>query len=304
MNFYCGVASVSWNGYTPQPGPYACVSPVSKAGENGIKLPKSTAVIQDSGAFSDSWDRRISFQAAYERQKTHAEKHNYSDQVEAVASYDLLIDEIWTEGVRIKKRWSEDDAWAAVRETVHAAKWLSENSSDPAVLSAQGVSPKQYEICTLQILEHLNPEKHIFGLGGWCICGLMPKIMMPPFAQTLVRIFPHLAEAKIKRVHIWGVVAPEFTGRLLWIADQYNIEVSTDSCGPQLSPTRGDWGYRGWPNRRNRNLKKFKKKQMALARSIHTCQVRQYLKHELRESEYYIEPLNPRFKPRNQLRLI
>lgn len=302
IRFYCGVASCSWNGYCPQPGAYTCVSPITGKQMNSVRLPRQTAVLLDSGAFSDEWAKRLPFSAALDRQLSHAERYGYAEQVEAVASYDLLIDEMWVEGRRIKQRWGEAEAWAAVRETVSAARWLAENYSGRRVLSAQGVSPAQYEACTLQVLEWLG-EGDIFGLGGWCIGGKMPKQMLPPFGQTLTRIMPHLAEAKVARVHIWGVTAPEFLGRLLWACDQHGIEVSTDGCGPQLAPTRGDWGFSGWPNRVNRGLPKLVGKQSAVARAVHVCQTRHYFD-QLRESQHYLPPLTPRFVQREQLGLI
>lgn len=44
---------------------------------------------------------------------------------QALVSYDLLIDEVWTGGKREKRRWSVADADRAVRVTVEAAKWLT-----------------------------------------------------------------------------------------------------------------------------------------------------------------------------------
>lgn len=171
VRFYCGLSHVSWNGIPPQPGKYVCVSPIygaKKPSINSVRVPPDSLVMQDSGAFSDGPAYRLSFEQALERQQAHAERFNYSSQIEYRASYDVLIDEVWDEyGVRHKKRWSVQDAENAVDTTIDAARFLNYNRNGiDLVLSAQGVDASQYLKCTQAIVPYINPERDVFGLGG------------------------------------------------------------------------------------------------------------------------------------------
>lgn len=135
---------------------------------NRVKVPDKTLVIQDSCAFSDGPGQRLSIEAALDRQLVHAETYGYAAQVTHRASYDLLIDEKWHAGRRHKQRWSELEAQDAVAETVDAAAYLAKHRQGTgAVLSVQGVSPRQYLECAQRIVSLLEPGD-ILGLGGWC----------------------------------------------------------------------------------------------------------------------------------------
>src|SRR5438067_2507630 len=143
--FYCGLNERQWNQHPVAPGPLACVAPVygktirTKVC-NRVRVPPLTQVIQDSGAFSDERGSRLSFGAALERQLAHAEHYSYAERITHRASYDLLIDEKWQEGVRSKARWTEADAEDAVDTTVQAAAYLAEHrGKSQVILSAQGV---------------------------------------------------------------------------------------------------------------------------------------------------------------------
>lgn len=292
MRLYCGINDVKWNRHPVQPGSHACISPIygkseKTKRENRIAVPQKTIVIQDSGAFSDGIKNRLSFSEAFDRQIKHAEKWEYSKQIEARASYDLLIDEMWDEGKRHKRRWSENDAWFAVNETVEAAAFLAKNYSGKRIQSAQGVAPEQYLMCTHRILEHTDTDD-IFGLGGWCISGKMPSQMIPHFSRTIWLVVPIIAKAGIKRVHIWGVMDSEFLGKLLWLCDEFNLELSTDSAGPQMRPVMGEWGYKGW--KRPYTVPSVEIR--GLHRAIHVQLSRCWLAHGLRQSPFYHEPEN------------
>ncbi len=81
---------------------------------NSVAVPQGVQVLQDSGAFNDACllfrgqerhlplmkRSRLTFKDALKRQEDHAEKFGYVDQIEARASYDVLIDETWTEDPR------------------------------------------------------------------------------------------------------------------------------------------------------------------------------------------------------------
>lgn len=254
IRFYCGVSERSWNYYPPAPGPFACVSPVYG---NTIEckrmstpaLPLQTEVMQDSGAFSDG-DRqhRLSFHDALARQETHARRYGYASQITARASYDLLIDEMWSEDEvsgsvfrRQKRRWTETAAEEAVRETVQAARFLTapaHRNGIPCVLSAQGVTPGQYLRCVQQVVPLLQ-DGDLLGLGGWCVVGKFPAQMLPVFRETMALVLPFLGREGIQRVHLWGVIYAPALADLLWLCDQYHIRLSTDSIGPALRPALG-----------------------------------------------------------------
>lgn len=291
IDLYCGVNDTKWNHQEVNPGPLVCISPVYGTStrtkrENRVKIPPHCAVIEDAGPFCDKTDERLSFPEALDRQLTHADKFGYTDQIKNLASYDLLIDEKWEGGKRYKRRWSESDAWAAVRETIEAAAWLSRNYSRPRVQSAQGVTAAQYLECAIRIMEYFDPATDIFGLGGWCISGKMPTQIRPSFNAVMKSVLPFVAKAGVKRIHIWGVTDVTFLGPLLWMCDQHGLKLSTDSSGPQLRPANGTWGFRGWYNP---NYKAPPVEVRGIHRAIHVQLMRCRLS-SLRQSEFYHHP--------------
>jgi hypothetical protein len=292
MRFYCGVSERQWNHHNPLPGSLACISPVVGASddtkrENRVKLPAYAAVIQDSGAFCDGPGSRLEFPEALDRLIEHGERWGYAPQITHRASYDLLIDEMWTAGNRYKRRWSENDAWQAVDETIKAAEYMSRNYHGPRILSAQGVTCGQYVDCTLTVLPFLDMKQDIFGLGGWCISGVIPAKMREPFDDTMTAVIPLLAKHGVKRAHIWGVLDPRFLAPLLWLCDQHGIELSTDSAGPNKRPSLGTWGYRGWFDT---SYKTPPPEVRGIWRGLHVIRVREWLR-GLRQTEYYRAPV-------------
>ncbi len=271
--FYCGLNERTWNHHAMETGEYVCIAPVCGKTEKTKTINRVYAapdkvkyVLMDSSAFSDKIELspqgtilkndRLSFEDALHRQITHAYQFKYVEQVTHLASYDLLIDETWLDGERSKQRWSRDAAAYAVRETVSAAVYLSKQRrrlrkvfGHPIglVLSAQGVEVEQYMYCAEQIIPYLE-EGDIFGLGGWCITGLLPTIMLPCFKQVMSKLIPFLASQGIKRVHVWGVIMPEALAFLYALCRRYGIQPSTDSSGPCRYPILGNWGYGSWRN--------------------------------------------------------
>ena len=252
IRLYTGVGEKTFNKHEVYTGEYACVSPVSGASTrtkrvNSVRVPSGAKVLQDSGAFSDGPGDRLTYGDALERQYVHADTYGYADQVTAIASYDcLLIDEIWEHGKRRKERWPDEAGMQAVTVSIDAARYLNRHRSGISlVLSAQGVTPTQYMKCSQGIVPLLEPGD-IFGLGGWCIIGKKPAQMMPVFREAIHQVIPFLGKEQVKRVHIWGVCYAPALGELLYLCDQYGIELSTDSVGPTLKPVRGVWGYAGW----------------------------------------------------------
>jgi hypothetical protein len=255
IRLYCGLSEKSWSGVPVSPGPYACISPISGRSqrtkrETCLSVPSGVQVIQDSGAFSDSWTERLTFGQALDRQVLHADKYGYSDKVSFRATYDLLIDEVWHEGNRFKRRWSVSDAESAIEETIQAAAWLDMHRDGKSLaISAQGVDAPQYLRCVQRLLPYLRGND-ILGLGGWCIIGKMSRQMMPVFRETIDLVLPFVAAQGIKSVHIWGVIFPPALAHLLQVAKENGIFVSTDSAGVSLNPVRGQWGYGSWRDNR------------------------------------------------------
>lgn len=288
ITFYCGVSEKTWNHHSVQPGEYACISPVYGTSErtkrrSSVRVPPETKVIQDSGAFSDGPTQRLTYESAFYRQLNHAERYGYASQITHRASYDLLIDEKWQDGVRTKRRWTEADAWQAVETTISAAEYIVEHRNGLGlILSAQGVSPHQYLQCTERILPLLDNERDILGLGGWCITGKLPKQMMPVFTSTMQLAIPVAAKAGVKRVHIWGVLHAPALAILAVEADRCGIAVSTDSIGPSRRPAFGQWGYADWTEKRPRPDPAIRGE----VRALHVQAVRDWLLN-FRQSVYY-----------------
>lgn len=301
IDLYCGICDTVWNKHPVAPGRLACISPVYGASkktkqENRVSVTEEVeAVIQDSGAFCDGPDDRLSFTAALTRQLYHAEKYNYLDRIEAIASYDLLIDEKWVGGRRYKKRWSEVEAESAVDETIAAAKFLtSQQLNKKLVLSAQGVTVAQYRRATQAMCDLTRPDD-ILGLGGWCIAGRKRAQILPAFYLIMENIIP-LASKYFSRVHIWGVVLAEALGPLLWLCDQYGLKLSTDSVGPQLKPAAfGTWGYAEW---RNPKYKKAPVETRGLDRALHVKKTREWLAN-FRNTQWYRPMYTYRYYPVN-----
>lgn len=182
VRLYCGINETRWNRHSVAPGPFACVSPVYGASvrtrvTNRVCVPVGVRVIQDSGAFCDGSGERLSFHDALARQGAHARQFGYEWQITHRASYDLLIDEVWVEGNRYKRRWSVEAADLAVVETIAAARFLSAEECRGGlglILSAQGVDAAQYFECVQEILPFLDEGRDMLGLGDWRLrCGGM-----------------------------------------------------------------------------------------------------------------------------------
>jgi len=200
----------------------------------------------DSGAFSDPPERRLTPDAALDRQlvweSRSSDAWGRAVAAEAIVSYDLLIDEVWTDGIREKRRWSISEADSAVRETVDAAAYLAScrHGLYPRrlVLSCQGVDAVQYAECVDAVLHHAKPIDWV-GYGGWCIIGRWQS-WLPEFRRTLTLTIPRIARAGVQHVHLFGVLWEPALAAMLWIADQHDITVSTDSTAPLLAATRGN----------------------------------------------------------------
>lgn len=252
IRLYCGVAEDDWNGEPVRVGSFACISPVygrtlRTKRVNSVKItPETRLILQDSGAFCDGPGQRLSFAAALARQQRHAARFDYDWRLSWRASYDVLIDEHRdSSGQRVKRRWSEREAWEACLETIQAASFLSAHREGiPCILSAQGVSAEQYLKCVQGILPYLRAGD-MLGLGGWCILGLRPRLL-PVFRETIHQVIPFVSREGVRHVHLWGCLFAPALGELLWLCDQHGLTLSVDSVGPSLRPVFGRWGYASW----------------------------------------------------------
>lgn len=205
----------------------------------------------DSGAFNDPPGKRLAPDAALARQlrweDRASNKWGASYRHNAVVSYDLLIDEKWTNGRKAKERWGVAEADRAVRVTVDAAAYLAGQRDRLAprrlVLACQGVDHLQYQECAAGVLAHCRPGD-VFGLGGWCILGLQ-RSWLPTFWAAMRRTLPLVASAGLSHVHIFGVMWQAPLGGLLWLADQHGLRVSTDSKKAAMDCTWKDFKRAG-----------------------------------------------------------
>lgn len=204
----------------------------------GFDNPAKVQGIIDSGAFSDALDKRLTPEQALNRQLTWeskaAQKWESPWQAYGLVSYDVLIDETWSNGERKKQRWSISRADWAVKETIEAARYLASQrerlSPRRLVLSAQGVDSIQYQECMAEVLKVATTDD-IIGFGGWCILGRFTS-WLPEFWRTLRLTFPMIAGVGIKDVHIFGVLYQPALGGMLYLADQHGLSISTDSTAP------------------------------------------------------------------------
>lgn len=308
VQFYCGITGEKrWNSHPVQPGSLACVSPVhgknikTRRDPSPTAVPDGTAVLLDSGAFSDNWTIRLNPEQALARQLRHMERYEYTEKVSHLCSYDLLIDEKWsTDGTRKKQRWSELEAESAVKTTIDAAEYLSRNRHQipgiTPVLSAQGVMPKQYLRCASHVIDCMETGD-VLGLGGWCILGLFQKVvsLQECFRKTISIVIPYAARRGVKRVHIFGVIYPNALGKLLHIASEHGIEVSTDSLSPSLYPTNKQWGYGkpemgGW---RDNNHVFAPLAERGIERAEHVRLTREWLT-RLDKTQWFVSPMDKR----------
>lgn len=248
--------------------------------------PTHVTALLDSGAFTDSPEKRLTCAGALERQldweRRASDRWGGPWQAYALVSYDVLIDEMWVNGVRRKYRWDERQAWGAVEETIRAAEYLASQRTQLAprtlILSAQGVTAEQYSTCAQEILRLARPGDWL-GLGGWCILGLW-RSWLPEFWRMLRVVLPATAATGLSHVHLFGVLWEPALAGLLWLADQYGLTVSTDSTAPIRSVTFHD------PQRQKR---------AGARRPYWRDNVRWWQHHlaHLRTSRYYREPPRP-----------
>ena len=132
----------------------------------------------------------------------------------------------------------------------------------------------------------LEPDD-VLGLGGWCILGMQLR-WIPEFWRTMWQIIPSAGQLGVQRVHIFGVMLAKALGGLLWLCDQYDIQLSTDSAGPSKRPAFGQWGYADWRTKCNFPAGE----ERGVARARHVQEVRKWLA-QFRHTQYYNKPPMP-----------
>jgi hypothetical protein len=237
MKFYVGCTHV----IPGDDGPVCCSAAYWPRGR---KRPPETLL--DSGAYTDSKGRRLSFPRALERQLLWEERARRawdepSFQATAFVSYDRLIN-----------HQDPSDSDLSVTETVEAARYLNSQRERLApralVMACQGHTPEQYESCTRQVLDHCRPGDWL-GLGGWCIIGRY-KRRFDELRQVFRKVIPLARERGLTRAHLFGVMWESALALFQYHSDQAGIEPSTDSSAPLFyARMRTSWGCAqpNWP---------------------------------------------------------
>lgn len=248
IRFYIGGSAATVGGERIDFSGYRCFTAAhspKKIGRIQVDANEVIAML-DSGAFTDvvgnkriNPDQSLVRQLAWEQ--TFSEMCGTSWKAELIVSYDRLIDEKLIDGVRVKQRWSVQEADAAVAETIEAARYLAsrrrELSPRGLVLACQGVDAGQYEECVNEVLKVATPCDAI-GFGGWCILGRF-KSWIPTFWESCWRTFPKIART-CAHVHIFGVLYEQALAPALWLADEFGIFLSVDSAAPLLACSWGN----------------------------------------------------------------
>lgn len=223
ITLYIGGQSTTTQGEKQDLGGYRCFTAAYP--KNYPETPDAIGLL-DSGAFSDPIVKRLTPELALLRQlkweQSASKKLGFTWISHAIASYDLLIDEVWIGNHKIKQRWSIEAAASAVETTVDATKYLASQrqylQSRHLVLGCQGVDASQYRCCVERVLAYAESGDHI-GLGGWCVLGRFTS-WLPMFYETLHECIPLIAQSPVRHVHIYGVLLELALAPLLWMADQ------------------------------------------------------------------------------------
>jgi len=133
----------------------------------------------------------------------------------------------------------------SVANTIAAARWLVDHRDQPSVLTVQGASPAQFTGCAEAIIPMLRPGD-MLGFGGFAYTGKAPARLMPILRDSAERVIPMAARAGVRHIHIWGVCYARALGALLHLCDNHGMQLSTDSAGPVVKISRGEWGYADW----------------------------------------------------------
>lgn len=208
-----------------------------------------TVAILDSAAFTDERKRRprLTAEEALARQLSWEERARRlwgapEWQAEALVSYDVVMRPAWLTRTRQVRAGCLPDTERAVAETVESAAYLASQRERlrprKLILTCQGGDAVQYVECARSVLKFATPEDWL-GLGGFAPLGLH-KGWLAAFHETLWGVLPEAAASGLRRVHLFGVLYEPALAGLLWLADHYGLEVSTDSTAPIMACTYPD----------------------------------------------------------------
>lgn len=208
----------------------------------------------DSGAFQDAGRRQgrvMPWTALREQLKLEEQLRwhlgDESFHFEVVFIYDDVIgvDEELIDGVLVKRRGTTETAAPAVRETLLSARYYASQRhriKGQIGFVGQGVTPEQYLWCVRVMRQWMRPGD-VFGFGGFCIWGRMPKRITPIAHETISRVTPLLKHHGIRQFHLLGVMyapAIEWAARL---ARRQRVRFATDGNGPERGACVGGAVY-------------------------------------------------------------
>lgn len=162
----------------------------------------------------------------------------------AVVHFDDVVgvDEEMVDGKLVKRRGTRESAALAVENTVQgafvfsayrAARRAEGEWMPPIAWACQGVDPEQYEGCLRRLLPLVEFGDWV-AMGGFCIIGRLRRYV-PVFLETCRRVFPLIASAGVRRVHVLGVALVSALRDAAVLAAEHGLELSTDCSGPERS---------------------------------------------------------------------
>jgi len=248
VKLYVGAGPTKLNGEPVILNGSRCFSAAYRPSKINAKIldPQKVQILLDSGAYTDrTKNKRLNPQKALARQlfweKTISkiwQINNYH--VEAIVSYDFLIDEFIIKNVMSPIKWSIETARAALETTIANAKYLTALRKELAprqlVLVCQGINFQQYLECIERILDFAKPGD-ILGFGGWSKLGASRTYFKQSFLDLIDAASPRIARAGISKIHIFGTMCLQSLALALYLLDRYEIQLSVDSTKPLLEQT-------------------------------------------------------------------
>lgn len=216
----------------------------------------------DSGAFQDAGRRhgRVMPWTALREQLKLEEQLRWhlgdeSFHFEVVFIYDDVVgvDEFLVNGKLVKQRGNTMTAAPAVWETLQSARYYAsqrERIKGRIGFVGQGVTPEQYLWC-VRVMRHWMRPDDVFGFGGFCVWGRMPKQITPVAHKTIKHVLPVLWSAGIRHFHLLGV---QYAPAIEWVAllarwlnegltEEDRITFATDGNGPERGACVGGAVY-------------------------------------------------------------
>lgn len=192
---------------------------------------------------------------------------------ETIFIYDQMagVDEAIVNGKKVKLRGTPETAAPAIFETLRVARYYSSQRhriKGRIGFVGQGVDPDQYVWCA-RVLRHWMQPGDVFGYGGMCIWGRMPKRITEGARETISRVTPLLAAHGIRDFHMLGVM---YAPGIEWVAELVRgintplpipdrITFATDGSGPEQAGAIAGAVYEGGRQRHGVYTKEQKYKE-------------------------------------------